>query len=116
MANATLAAPSMSLGLIGLKMAGALFFLLALIFLGFYLLKKFGYKGLSRRNTKELEILSQMGLGPKKSLLVVRFLNKKLLLGVTETQVNLLSEVEADREQNFQQLLEEEKKHHSSTS
>lgn len=109
MANATLTAPQMSLGLVGLKMAGALFFLLALILLGFYLLKKFGYKNpwLSKGN-KELEVLSQLNLGPKKSLVMVRFLNKRLLLGVSETQINLLSEEKADREQDFQDMLEAE--------
>ena len=35
---------------------------------------------------------AQMPLGPKKGLMVVRFLNRRLLLGVTDHQISLLTE------------------------
>jgi flagellar protein FliO/FliZ len=40
----------------------------------------------------------QLGLGPRKGLIVVRFLNRRLLLGVTEHQITLLTETDPDDE------------------
>lgn len=51
---------------------------------------------------------AQMPLGPRKGLMVVRFMNRRLLLGVTEHQITLLTEDRAQDEQaNFDGLLED---------
>ena len=82
-----------------MSMAGALFLVLALLFVGFYLLKRFGPKtGLGVFKRGDLKLEGQLSLGPKRSVVVVRFLNKVLVLGVTESQVNLITEMEAGHE------------------
>ena len=53
---------------------------------------------------------AQMPLGPRKGLMVVRFLNTRLLLGVTEQQICLLKEEElhdAPRDNDFQGFMEQ---------
>lgn len=90
------------MGLAGLKVAGALCLLLGVIFAGLYLLKRFGPRaGLNISQNAQLKTVGQINLGPKKRLVMVRFLNKLLLLGVTETSINVLSEAEADHAHDF---------------
>ncbi len=43
-----------------------------------------------------LRMEAQLPLGPRKGLTVVRFLDKRLLLGVTEHQITLLQEIEVN--------------------
>ena len=53
---------------------------------------------------------AQLPLGPRKGLMVVRFLNKRLLLGVTEQQISLLTEEEASdgsQDSKFQDIMRE---------
>ena len=53
---------------------------------------------------------AQMPLGPKKGLMVVRFLNKRLLLGVTEHQISLITEESAQDERparSFQGIMDD---------
>ena len=53
---------------------------------------------------------AQMPLAPRKGLMVVRFLNTRLLLGVTEQQICLLKEEElhdAPRDNDFQGIMDE---------
>lgn len=50
---------------------------------------------------------AQMPLGPRKGLMVVRFMNRRLLLGVTEHQISLLVEDKAqDGQSGFEDMLE----------
>lgn len=50
---------------------------------------------------------AQMPLGPRKGLMVVRFMNRRLLLGVTEHQISLLVEDNAqDGHSGFENVLE----------
>lgn len=79
---------------------GILLFILGALYMGVWTLKRFGKLrgaggGLGRNG---LSVEGQFHIGPKKSLVVVRFLNKRLLLGVTDQQINLLTEMEADNE------------------
>ena len=91
--------PSGSLGSAWMSTAGALFLILALLFVGFYMLKRFGPKtGIGVFKRGDLKLEGQLSLGPKKSVVVVRFLNKVLVLGVTESQVNLITEMETGHE------------------
>ena len=115
MANATNLPPAgVDVGLAGLKMAAALFIILALIFLGYYLLRRFGARaGLSFGGGK-MNVVATMGLGPGKSVVVVRFLNKYLVLGVTEARINKLMEMDADHEneEDFSEVLARQDGHH----
>ncbi len=100
---------SFDVGIAGLKVVGALFLLLAVLFLFLYILKRYGHRtGLPFSQQYQLKILAQMSLGQKKKLILVRFLNKILLLGVTDSRIELISEREADHEneQDFSQELD----------
>lgn len=46
----------------------------------------------------DLRMEAQLSIGPRKGVVVVRFLNKRLLLGVTDQQISLLSEMDVDSE------------------
>ena len=109
MDNATeMASSSLSMGLAGMKTAAALFMILAVIFLGFFLLRRYGHKaGLSLGKSGPLTHVANLSVGPKKSIVVVRFLNEYLVLGVSESQINYLTKVQADHEndEQFAQIL-----------
>ena len=49
-----------------------------------------------------------MPLGPRKGLMVVRFLKNRFLLGVTDQQITVLSKEPV--EESFEELLEEHEK------
>lgn len=49
--------------------------------------------------TPSLNVESRLSLGPRKHLLVVRYRGKRLLLGVTEHNINLLSEEPLDADE-----------------
>lgn len=94
---------------------GVLFLLLAALWAGMWFLRKYGKfnfipkPGMLPRDALRLE--AQLPLGPRKGLMVVRFLNKRLLLGVTDHQITLLTESDAQHEQNntmeFKDILDE---------
>lgn len=75
---------------------GVLFLLLAFLWAGLWFIRKYGKfnfipkPGSLPRNALRLE--AQLPLGPRKGLMVVRFLNRRLLLGVTDHQITLLTE------------------------
>lgn len=76
---------------------GLLFLIIALLWAALWFLKrKGGIKLLTMHGDLALE--SRMALGPKKSLVVVRFLNKRLLLGVTDHQITMLTELPRDED------------------
>ena len=63
----------------------------------------------SSLSREEFYVEGHLPLGQNKGLFVVRFLNTRLVLGVTDQQISLLSEAEANTdEQNtsFQQVME----------
>ena len=98
------------LGLVSVKMAAALLLILGLIFLAFALLKRYGLAArLQGRTTSALRIEERIALGPRKQLVVVRFLNKQLVLGVTDTAINLIAEHQSDHEPtpDFQTTLDQ---------
>ncbi len=109
MDNATGMASSMSMGLVGMKTAAALFIILALIFLIFFLMRRYGHKaGLSFGQSGNLTHVANLSVGPKKSVVVVRFLNEYLVLGVSESQINFLTKIHADHEddEKFARILD----------
>ncbi|NLY40952.1 MAG: flagellar biosynthetic protein FliO [Desulfovibrionales bacterium] len=116
MDNATLSATEMSLGLATVKMAASLLLVVGLILLLLYLLKRYGlatrWQG---RGTSLLHVEERLVLGPRKQVLVVRFLNRILVLGVTDSSINLIAEHTSDDAQSldFSTALEREKQTHS---
>ena len=94
--------PGLSVGWGGYFQAIGTLFLLLAILAGFvYLLKRFGPKaGIGFLGKGMLQLEAQLPLGPRRSVAVVRFLNKRLVVGVTEHQINLLHETDLDNEES----------------
>jgi flagellar protein FliO/FliZ len=91
---APLAPPEVNLLGSALSMGAALCLILALIFLGYWLIRRFGPTALGRgRGGEAPALLGRLLLGHRQSVAVVRVSGKTLVLGVTEHQVNLLTEV-----------------------
>lgn len=105
------ALPATDLGSAWMTMAGGLFIILALLFVGVWLLKRYGPKaGLGMFQRGDLKLEGQLGLGPKKSIAVVRFLNKVMVLGVTDSRITLLTEIDENNDQsdfNFHRNLQQ---------
>ncbi|OIQ50401.1 flagellar biosynthesis protein FliO [Pseudodesulfovibrio hydrargyri] len=79
-----------------LTTAGYLFLLLGVIFLAYWLLKRFGVPGaLTSSGPGAPKLVNRLMLGNRQSVAVVRYRDKDLLLGVTEHNVTLLAEEEA---------------------
>lgn len=82
-----------------IEAVGLLFLLLAVMWLVLWCVRRFGkFSFLPRPGSLPRDALvmeAQMPIGPRKGLMVVRFLDKRLLLGVTERHISLLSECPA---------------------
>lgn len=102
-------APTWDFGYAALKMFGGLFLVLGLLFVLLYLLKRYGHKaGLTRQLSSDLKLVAQMALGPRRSVVVVRYLNKDMVLGVTDSSITLLTETHHDHDQtDFSTRLEQ---------
>lgn len=78
---------------------GILCLLLAILWFAVWCIRKYGkFNFLPRPGALPRDSLvmeAQMPLGPRKGLMVVRFLNRRLLLGVTEHQISLITEEDA---------------------
>ena len=71
---------------------GILFLIIAILFVALWFLRrKGGIKLLTGQG--DLLVESRIALGTKKQLIVVRFLNKRVLLGVTDQQITMLTEL-----------------------
>lgn len=72
--------------------------LLGLLWLGLWALRRFGKLRMLPNSSalpkNALLMEMQLPLGPRKGLVVVQFLHKRLLLGVTEQQITLLQELD----------------------
>jgi flagellar protein FliO/FliZ len=79
---------------------GALFLVLGILWAALWLLRRSGrFAGMPRVGSLPrdgLYLEGHLSLGPRKGLTVVRFLNKRLLLGITEHQITLLTETDPD--------------------
>ncbi len=97
-----------------IQAVGILFLFLALLWLAVWLVRRYGrFNFLPRPGALPrgaLVMEAQMPLGPRKGLMVVRFLNRRLLLGVTDQQITLLTEENAHHEPHdadFHEIMEE---------
>jgi flagellar protein FliO/FliZ len=108
-AAAPLAATDYGLASAAIQMAVALLCILVVIFFAYWLLRRFGHKiglGPGGRGGM-LRLMANLTLGPRKSIIVVRFMNKDLVLGVTDQTITLLTEgnVDHDTQNDFADAL-----------
>lgn len=97
-----------------LQAIGILLFLLAALWGAVWLLRRYGpFRFLPQPGAfprDALRVEAQVPLGQRKGLVVVRFLDRRLLLGVTDQRISLLTEMDADHErstdEDFDSLLE----------
>ncbi len=83
-----------------LKMASALIVVVFCIYGSVFLLKKgFGRKLSHNRRNSALELLETTYVGPKKSISLVRVGDKSVLVGVTDNQISVLTELDAEATQ-----------------
>ncbi len=98
---------------------GILLFLLAALWLLVWFIRKYGRFNFIPRPGDfphgGLRLEAQLPLGPKKGLAVVRFLDKRLLVGITEQQITLLQEVkDNDESMDFSKIMDDIHKQESS--
>ena len=85
-----------SLALSTFKMISALVIVLACIYLGVYLLKKLmGRRRAASGKNNLLEVLETAYVGPKKTVSLVRVADRSVLIGVTDNQISILTELDA---------------------
>jgi flagellar protein FliO/FliZ len=116
--NATLSQNVVDTGAAGLKMASSLFLILALLLLGFYLVRRFWPRLGAGSSSQALQVVARQSIGVKKEIVVVRFLNRVFLLGVTESSITMLGEDSADhatQHQNFGAVLQAHGQGHGSS-
>ncbi len=78
------------------KMTAALVIVIFAIYLGVWLLRRFtGRRG--NNNQRLLEVLETAYLGSKKSVALLRVADKSVLIGVTESGMSVLTELDADQ-------------------
>jgi len=70
------------------------FLIITLMFLAFYILRKF-HLPVSNFYSSEvgMRIYGRLQIQPRKSVYIVRVLNRILIIGVSENSINLLSEI-----------------------
>jgi flagellar biosynthetic protein FliO len=91
-----LLAPGQSLVGSALSTAAYLCLILGCIYLGYWLLKRFGPSTLGRnKGGQNPRLTGRLMVGPKQHVDVVRIDKRTLVLGVTEHQITLLTELDA---------------------
>ena len=81
-----------------IKMVSALVVVVICIYGAVFALKKLmGRKVTGRGSQGVLEVLETAHLGPKKMISVVRVADRSVLIGVTENQISLLSELDEEK-------------------
>lgn len=81
----------------GLRMAMSLLVVSALIVASVFLLRKMTpYKGLIPNAKHHISVLSKISLGPKKSICLVKIVDEILVIGMTSTNISLLSRINAN--------------------
>ena len=82
---------------------GGLLLVLAVLWMMVWLLRKRGaFPGASLMNRNAFKVEATLPLGPKRCLMLVRFLNSRYLLGVTDQQITLIKELEEQDAQGNQ--------------
>jgi flagellar protein FliO/FliZ len=98
-------------------MSAALFFILAMLLLAYYFMRRFNFGGSFCGARKgELEIVDRLPLGPRQNVTVIRYRDRELVIGVTHDKITLLhagDEGHAQTDSDFAGYLAKE---HSGTS
>ncbi|MDR0827869.1 MAG: flagellar biosynthetic protein FliO [Desulfovibrio sp.] len=69
-------------------------FLLALLWILLWFIRRRGTAtGLFMSQAKTLQVENRLSLGPKKWILALRYMDRRLLIGVTEHNISLLTEI-----------------------
>jgi len=90
--------PDTGTGSLIIRLFLSLVLIIGLIYLSLFLLKKSSF-GLKKNRTGDLiQVLEKCYISPKKGIFIVKIGSKFLALGVTETQINLLSELDSSPE------------------
>jgi flagellar biosynthetic protein FliO len=106
LAQATTEKHDISFGAALVRTGAALLFVLALIFLTVYLIKKYipsltGNIPISGNLKKDkIDVLSTRSLGPKKALHVVKVDGRRFLVSATDEQISLLTELKEEDQKN----------------
>ncbi len=99
-----------SISILALKTVGALLLVIGLMLLSLYLLRRFGRFSPARFAQKEcITLVGQTYVGPKKNISVFQLRNKLLVVGVSDSNLTLLTEINIDEhnDSRFEQVLEE---------
>lgn len=64
--------------------------LFVIIFSTYYLVKKYKVSNNINKSNKQIKIISQHYLGPKKSLAIIHVAGESILIGVTDTQISMI--------------------------
>lgn len=76
------------------KSFSMLFFVLALLILAFYLIKKFSMFKASKTNYDIIKVLAVHHLSPKEKLVLLNIEKETILIGVTPSNITKLSNIE----------------------
>lgn len=80
------------------RMIGALLVVIVCIYLGLYLLKRTTMKRYSKNGGQcMLEVLETVCVAPKKTVSLIKVANKAVLVGMTDNQMSVLTELDADQ-------------------
>src|SRR4030042_2132094 len=85
--------PDAGTGSLIIRVFLSLFLIIGLIYLSLFLLKKSSLSLKKNRTGDLIQVLEKCYISPKKGIFIVKIGSKLLALGVTETQINLLSEI-----------------------
>ncbi|WP_421903953.1 flagellar biosynthetic protein FliO [Maridesulfovibrio sp.] len=95
-----------------LKMSAALFFILAMLLLAYYFMRRLNIGGSFPGARKGvLEIVDRLPLGPRQNITVVRYRDREMVVGVTQDNITLLQardEGHAKIDSDFAGYLEKE--------
>ena len=79
------------------RMIASLLGIMSLIAGGVFLLKKFSpYRGLGSGGKYQMTVMSKVSLGPKRYICLVKISDEILVIGITNTNISLLSKMRAD--------------------
>ena len=80
-----------------LQAFGSLILVIVLIFAVLLFLKKFVYRDygttFGKKNSSDFKIIGQIMLQPKKYIYIIKFFDRLLVVGITDNNLNLLSEI-----------------------
>lgn len=90
--------------------------LAALLTSAYYFVKKYKLSNTINKSNRQIKVLSQHYLGPKKSLAIIRVAGESILIGVTEANISMIKslaliddEIPTEIPQNFFEALNNEK-------